>query len=239
MSSSKSKLFTEIHFDPRLQGPFSCIISGPSGCGKSRLVDQFLSDVNNLVTPPVEKIFYHYGEWQPLFEKMQNQYGVEFREGLPSKESIAGDVEVAEDALRRHTLLILDDLMSSSNQQVVADIFTKYSHHWNVSVIYITQNLFQKSPDFRTMSLNAHYMIVFKNPRDMGQIASLSRQVFPSNAAALSSIFTHELKRPHSYLLLDFKQSTPDDLRIRSSLTSIHSQLVFVPLDKKKNKRKQ
>ena len=55
---------------------------------------------------------------------MENRYGVEFREGLPSKESIAGDVEVAEDALRPHTLLILDDLMSSSNQQVVADIFT-------------------------------------------------------------------------------------------------------------------
>ena len=70
MWRAKTKPFTEIDFDPRLQGPFSCIISGPTGCGKSRLVDLFLSDVKNLVTPPVEKVFYHYGEWQPLFEKM-------------------------------------------------------------------------------------------------------------------------------------------------------------------------
>ena len=106
-----------------------------------------------------------------------------------------------------------------------------------MSVIYITQNLFQKSPEFRTMSLNAHYMIIFKNPRDMGQIGTLSRQVFPSKAKALSSIFTRELQRPHSYLLLDFKQTTPDDLRIRSSLTSIDNQIVFVPLDKKRKRK--
>lgn len=239
MTSGKiTTTFTEIDFDPRLQGPFSCIISGPSGCGKSHLVNGFLSDVNNLVTPPVEKIFYHYGEWQPLFAKMQNDYGVEFREGLPSKEDLVENQESSSTtALRPHTLLILDDLMSSSNQQVVADIFTKYSHHWNMSVIYITQNLFQKSPEFRTMSLNAHYMIIFKNPRDMGQIRTLARQVFPSRATAVSSIFTRELKRPHSYLLLDFKQTTPDDLRIRSSLTSIDDQIVFVPLDKKKRRK--
>ena len=119
---------------------------------------------------------------------------------------------------------------------MVADIFTKYYYHWNVSVIYITQNLFQKSPEFQTMSLNVHY-IVFKNPRDMGQIGSLSRPVFPFKASALSSIFTHELKRPHSYLLLDFKQTKPDDLRIRSSLTSIDNQIVFVPLDKKRKRK--
>lgn len=230
--------FTTLDFDPRLKGPFSCIISGPSGCGKSHLVDRFLSDVENLVTPPVTKIFYHYGQWQPLFEKMQKDYGVEFREGLPSREDIVGgDEDKSTDHPRPHTLLILDDLMSSSNQQVVADIFTKYSHHWNMSVIYITQNLFQKSPEFRTMSLNAHYMVIFKNPRDMGQINVLSRQVFPSKATALSSIFSHELKRPHSYLLLDFKQSTPDDLRIRSSLTSLDNQIVFVPLGKKSRRK--
>ena len=28
--------------------------------------------------------------------------------------------------------------------------------------------------------------------------------MFPSKASVLSSIFTHELKRPHSYVLLDF-----------------------------------
>ena len=232
-SASSTQTVDMIDFDPRLQGPFSCIISGPSGCGKSFLVDRFLSDINNLVTPPVEKISYHYGEWQPLFEKMQRNYGVEFKEGLPTKEDIVGDAEETTPRLHPHRLLVLDDLMSSSNQQVVADIFTKYSHHWNVSVIYITQNLFQKSPEFRTMSLNAHYMVLFKNPRDMAQMNALSRQVFPSKAAALAAIFNNELKLPHSYILLDFKQTTPDCLRVRSSLTSIDDQIVFVPVGRK------
>ena len=63
MSSSKSKLFTEIHFDPRLQGPFSCIISGPSGCGKStllRLIGGLERPIEGQVlqvgTPPADSI---------------------------------------------------------------------------------------------------------------------------------------------------------------------------------------
>jgi len=72
------------------------------------------------------------------------------------------------------TLLILDDLMSETNQ-LVANVFTKISHHRNVSVVYLTQNLFDKNKYARTISLNAHYLVLFKNPRDATQFATLAR----------------------------------------------------------------
>ena len=70
----------------------------------------------------------------------------------------------------RQPTLIIDDLMSETNQ-LVSDIFRKISHHRNIGVIYMTQNVFNKNKFTRTISLNAHYFVLFKNPRDANQFA--------------------------------------------------------------------
>ena len=57
------------------------------------------------------------------------------------------------------------------------------SHHSDTSVIYLVQNLFSKNKESRTISLNAQYMIVFKNPRDSSQLANLARQMYPGRGA--------------------------------------------------------
>jgi len=62
-------------------------------------------------------------------------------------------------------LLIVDDLMQETDQSV-AILFTKGSHHRGVNIIFLAQNLFPKNKFARTISLNAHYMVLFKNPRD-------------------------------------------------------------------------
>jgi hypothetical protein len=54
--------------------------------------------------------------------------------------------------------------------QRVASLFAKKSHHRNISVMYIVQNLFHR----RTISLNAHYMVLFKNLIDVSQIMALA-----------------------------------------------------------------
>ena len=53
--------------------------------------------------------------------------------------------------------------MSETNQ-LVANMFTKISHHQNVSVVYLTQNVFDKNKYARTISLNAHNLVLFKKP---------------------------------------------------------------------------
>jgi hypothetical protein len=65
---------------------------------------------------------------------------------------------------REKHLIILDDLMDETDQRV-ASLFTKKSHHRNISVMYIVPNLFHRGKYHRTISLNAHYMVVFKNHR--------------------------------------------------------------------------
>ena len=219
MSHSQEQLF-----DPRLQGPFTMLIAGPTSCGKSQLVFQLLRKVESLITPEVQHVTYCYSQWQSGYDEFKEK--VEFKLGLPSEDTLLNSNS---SGTAPHTLLILDDVTTKEDIRTITRIFTEGSHHQNMSVIFITQNLFMKDPNYRLISLNAHYLVVFKNPRDMSQINFLSRQVFPRKPKLLTTVYNNETQAKHSYILLDFKQATPDYLRIRNSITTPWNTAVFVP----------
>ena len=104
------------------------------------------------------------------------------------------------------------------------EIFTKYSHHKNVSIIFITQNLFHQKKNSRDISLNAHYIVAFKNPRDKLQFSHLSRQIFPGQQNYALEAFADATHKPHGYLFVDLKQQTPDHMRF---LTNIFQKPTF------------
>ena len=74
------------------------------------------------------------------------------------------------------TLIIVDD-MQATHAGAVSAWFTCKSHHYNTSVIHLVQNVFDKDPEHRTISLNATYIVLFKNPRDKSQVTHLDKQV--------------------------------------------------------------
>jgi len=121
-----------------------------------------------MIDPPPSKIVYCYGEYQQFFCQYPR---VIFHQGLPELNDFDG---------KQPVLLIIDDLMQETND-TVANYLTKGSHHRNLSVVYLAQNLFPKNKFAKTMSLNAHYMVRFKNPRDATQFANLARQVYPKH----------------------------------------------------------
>jgi len=69
-----------------------------------------------------------------------------------------------------------DTIQITHPSSITLNMFTKGSHHRIVSVVYLAQNLFPKNKSTRTMSLNAHYMVLFKHPKDATQFANLARQ---------------------------------------------------------------
>ena len=66
-----------------------------------------------------------------------------------------------------NSLIIFDDLMSE-NITEIESWFVRKAHHYKCDVIHVTQNLFPKN--MRTISLNANYLIVFRNLRDASQM---------------------------------------------------------------------
>jgi hypothetical protein len=104
------------------------------------------------------------GPYLVVLRRIPSRYetirGVESRAGLPILDTLNPE---------QRNLIIIDDLMNKTDQRV-ASLYTKKSHHRNISVMYIVQNLFHKGKYHRTISLSVHYMVLFKNPRDVSQI---------------------------------------------------------------------
>ena len=76
------------------------------------------------------------------------------------------------------SLLLIDDQAPRLDQNIV-DIFTIYSHHLNTTCVLLTQTLFDSKKEYRTISLNAHYIVLMKNTRDASSITNLAKQTHP------------------------------------------------------------
>ena len=175
-----------------LRHPFTAMVTGPTGCGKTRFVFKLIENAGIMIEPPTPKIVYCYGEYQQLF---RNYPQVTFHQGLPNTDDFDGSEPV---------LLIVDDLMHETDE-TIANLFTKGSHHRNVSVIFLLQNLFHKNKYIRTIILNSHYMVLFKNPRDASQFASLARQMYPKQSAFAIEAYKDATREPYGYLFVDLR----------------------------------
>jgi len=192
----------------KLRHPFTAVVAGPTSCGKTACVLKLVQNASQMIDPPPSRIHYCYGEYQLIFDSYPS---VMFREGLPQMTDSVFDGS-------QPMMLIIHDLMSETNQ-LVADIFSKISHHCDISVIYMTQNVFDKNKYGRTISLNAHYVVLFKNPRDAHQFAVLSRQMYPESWRFAVEAYRDATGSPFSYLLVDLRPDVEDErCRLRTNI---------------------
>ena len=139
-----------------------------------------------MIDPSPERVTWYYGEWQSAYENLDIP-NLHLEEGLPT----------SLDASKRN-IVVLDDLMAETDERVT-NPFTKKSHHCNTSVIYLVQNLFPKNKESRTISLNSQYIVVFKNPRDVSQMTTLAKQMYPGRVKFVQEAFADATSNPYGY----------------------------------------
>lgn len=191
--------------------PFSMIVSGPSGCGKSFFVRSFLRNHRSLIYPKFSKIptvIWAYGQWQNLYKNPIEHVNVEYMDGLPSDDDIQNI---------KPDFIVIDDLMNEvADDKKLGNLFTKGSHHLNLNVIFITQNLFHQGKQMRNIHLSSHYLVIMKNQRDASQLDHLGRQLKISKA--LNEAYADATKKPFGYLIIDFKQTTPKEYMLKTRI---------------------
>ena len=194
--------------DVRFKTPANFLICGQSQSGKSHLVRSMLHHLEDLFHPVPTRVIYCYGEYQKEFEEMSN---VELIEGFPN------DLYALTNG-HENSLIVLDDLMTQcSNDERVSDLFTRGPHHRGISVLYLTQNLFPPGKLSRTISLNSHYMLIFRNPHDSLGITTLAKQMFPKHGHYLLESYHDATSKPYGYLMIDCHQLTPENMHLRTT----------------------
>lgn len=198
--------------DLRLRNPFSMLVAGSSQTGKTRWVRELLKRASELYSRKPGPVYFFHREWQPIFEEMRKELpAIRFERDMP-------DMSFFKTISGTNATVILDDLLHKISAETT-ELFTVGCSRYGVNIIFITQNLFDRSPHFRTISLNCKYFCIRKNPRDSSSILHFARQIMPHNVTFLSRVYYHVTgRKAFTYIFYDADQSTPENLRVRTNI---------------------
>lgn len=159
-----------------------------------------------------------------MFDNLKAKHGVIFVKGFDESmiESHSGSGPL---------LVVCDDLvLEMKDSDSTASMFIRGSHHQNMSVILIEQTLFPKGRSSVTVKQNCHYTVIFKSPSDALGVATMARQMFPQRGKYMIDSFHDCTRAPFTYLIIDSKQGTPDELRLLTRVDDpTQHPIVYVP----------
>ena len=189
--------------DIKLQKPFRLIIAGGSGCGKSQFCKQLIDQ--NFFESSFDRIIYNYPDYLEETD-IEFQSIVEYRSGLADQTFLA--------SLPRNTLLIIDDLsLEVSKSVAINNLFAVEARKRNISVILITQNVYQRGEYFRNIRLNATGFVLFKFFCAFAVNKRLLRDVGWKNIISVK-LLDNIYKEKYKYIFLDLHPNNQSDFGI-------------------------
>jgi len=138
----------------KFKHPFTRIVAGLTGSGKTSFYIKLLRKLDSLCTESRFKggIIWYYSEATAVPRQQLDKLvlNITYQGCLP---------ETYGNAYGNPTLIVLDDLQQVHSKDV-CDLFTKGSHHRNISVLLLTQNIFHQTTKCSDISLNAKYLVL-------------------------------------------------------------------------------
>jgi len=211
----------------KFESSTSIFIVAPSGGGKTELTKQLLKHADDMFKVPPSKIYFCYSMWQNIYSEMQNEVNnIQFYQGFPSMDDL-NDWGTEEG----HKILVLDDLMIKGvDSEELIHMMCVGSHHFNFTVIFLLQNVFQKGKSMRTASLNCHCFLLFDSKRDPSQIAILGRQIFPGNSKYFLDAYQKAIAlKPFNFLLVDLSPRSDKSYQLRTNILPGQDTIVYQP----------
>ncbi len=202
--------------------PFTCCVAGPTCSGKSTWVTRLVENKNILINPSPCKVLWCYGEYQPGYQQLAKLPNVELVDGIP-------DLKMLKETSNIPKLLIFDDLMmrlGKEKNKELTSLFCQGSHHWNISIVHIVQNLFYNG--LRNARINSHYLVLLKNPSDQLQVSTIGKQMYPGNSKYLVDAYKDACSMPYGYLLINSNPETDDNHRLMTNIFPGEIPVVYV-----------
>ena len=188
---------------------------GPSKTGKWQLFYNWL----NIGTfqPNFDKIYFLYQPYQPPYDVMQKEIeNLEFVRGVNFE-----FIDSLKNNGIRYLLVFDDSCEETCNSKVFVHIATA-GRHRGMSTIYIKHNVFHQSKLGRDVELQNTHIVLFKSPRDVMQVTTLSTQL--GLGSELVDWYRDATSVRFGHLLIDLSPHTYDLLRYCTDTGSIPSK---------------
>ena len=125
----------------------------------------------------------------------------------------------------KHLLIFDDSCEEICNSKAFFDVATA-GRHRVLSTIYIEHNLFHQSQLGRDVELQNTHIVLFKSPRDVMQVTTLSTQL--GLRSELVDWYPDATSVPFGHLLIDLSPRTDDRLRYCTNSGSVPSKF-YIP----------
>lgn len=200
-----------------LTTPFSMLVAASTKSGKTELVKDLIVNHYQVFDRPVEEVVWlHHknAKDEDLCSYLRQHLNVPIRfiEGFPAQ-------DIAEQRLFQTDksslkCLVLDDIVASAlKSPTFIDLFTIISHHQNVVVIAILQNLHSDTSGHRQIMnniiRNVSYVVLFPDRRQTAACKQIARTYFNGDEHLLMRPFKYliENKEKYQYMVIDFVDS--------------------------------
>ena len=209
---------TVTEYDLKIKTPSAIMLAGPSGSGKTTLLLKIIHSLALLFYPVPVQVVYCYLEYNSAVPKFQKA-GHTVYHGIPNDEFLS--------RCKKPLLLIFDDLMLKMDKKYLDQLFTVKSHHRNITVIFVVQNLFEKA--IKTARDNCQYLILMNAPSSKRQIRDIGSNLFPGKTKEFMEIYDDATSKPFGYLLIDLHSSTKSECKLRTNIFPDEFTRVYCP----------
>ena len=198
----------------------------PSETRKSQPIYNWLKI--GTVQPKFDKIYCFYQHSQPLYGVMQKEIeSLEFVHGVNFE-----FIDSLKNSGTKYLLIFDDSCEEICNSKAFVDIATA-GRHRGLSTIFIKHIFFHQRKLGRDVELQNTHIVLFKSPRDVMQVTTLSTQL--GLGSELFNWYRDATSVPFGQLLIDMSPRTDDRLRYCTNTGYIPSKS-YIPERLKQSK---
>ena len=188
---------------------------GPSETGKSQLIYNWLKI--GTIQSKFDKIYFFDQHSHLPYDVMQKEIeNLEFVQGVNFE-----FIDSLKNNSTRYLLIFDDSCEEICNSKAFVDIATS-GRHRRLRTIYIEHNLFHQSKLGRDVELQNTHIVLFKSPRDVMQVTTLSTQLGLGSEPV--DWYGDATSVPFGHLLIDLLPRTDDRLRYCTNSGSVSSK---------------
>lgn len=216
---AKEHMCIHANFPTKIRTPSRVVVAGVSMSGKSTWTKELLKRRNQVFDPQPQEILWFYKVASSVEPFKKELPGVQFFQGLPELSSIQEmDSSVPK-------VIVIDDQQKAVDDKsdIINSLFTVDSHHSQITIIFIVQNIFLNAKQMRSTVENANYVVYFKGGRSAQKTTTIASQIWGWEGTAsfmnwVRNIAFSTEKVDFPYLMFDMHNKTPAWAQLKTNV---------------------